>query len=107
MDETELTPSAQERPDAIKAAPVRRPGRWIAAFIVVVFAASFVRFVIADSAMKWNVIGQYLFDSRVLDAVVRVIYLTALSMLIGVILGVILAVMRLSPNPILKAASWI
>jgi polar amino acid transport system permease protein len=107
MDETELTPSAQERPDDIKAVPVRRPGRWIAAFIVVVFAASFVRFVIADSAMKWNVIGQYLFDSRVLDAVVRVIYLTALSMFIGVVLGVILAVMRLSPNPILKTASWI
>lgn len=107
MDETELTPSAQERPDDIKAVPVRRPGRWIAAFIVVVFAASFIRFVIADSAMKWSVIGQYLFDSRVLDAVVRVIYLTALSMLIGVVLGVILAVMRLSPNPILKTASWI
>ncbi len=106
-DQSELTPVASERPEDIKAVPVRRPGRWIAAFLVVVFSASFVRFVIADSAMKWNVIGQYLFDPRVLDAVVRVIYLTALSMLIGVILGVILAVMRLSPNPILKAASWI
>ena len=86
---------------------MRRPGRWIAAFIVLACAASFIRFVIADSAMKWNIVGQYLFDPRVLDAVVRVIYLTVLSMLIGVIIGVILAVMRLSPNPILKSASWI
>jgi len=107
MDQPELTQSAPERPEEIRAIPVRRPGRWIAAFIVLVCAASFVRFVIADSAMKWNVIGQYLFDSRVLDAVVRVAYLTALSMLAGVILGVILAIMRLSPNPILKSASWI
>jgi polar amino acid transport system permease protein len=107
VDQPELTQIAPERPDDIVAVPVRRPGRWIAAFIVVVCAASFIRFVIADSAMKWNVVGQYLFDPRVLDAVVRVIYLTALSMVIGVIIGVIVAVMRLSPNPILKSASWI
>jgi polar amino acid transport system permease protein len=106
MDQPELTP-APERPDDIRAVPVRRPGRWIAAFVVLLCAASFIRFVISDSAMKWNVIGQYLFDSRVLDAVVRVAYLTALSMIVGVILGVILAIMRLSPNPILKSASWI
>lgn len=107
MDQTELTPSAPERPDDIRAVPVRRPGRWIAVFVVLVCSASFIRFVIADSAMHWNVVGQYLFDSRVLDAVVRVIYLSVLSMLIGVILGVILAVMRLSPNPVLKSVSWI
>ena len=106
-DQSELTPRASERPDDIKAVPVRRPGRWIAAFVVLACSASFIRFVIADSAMKWNVVGHYLFNSLVLNAVVRVIYLTALSMLIGVILGVILAVMRLSPNPILKSASWI
>ena len=86
---------------------MRRPGRWIAAFIVLVFAASFIRFVIADSAIKWHVVGQYLFDPRIIHGVVARLYLTVLSMLIGVILGVILAVMRLSPNPILKSASWI
>jgi polar amino acid transport system permease protein len=107
VDEPELTQIAPERPDDIKAVPVRRPGRWIAAFLVLLFAASFIRFLITDSAMKWNVIGQNLFDPRVLDAVVRVMYLTVLSMLFGVFLGVILAVMRLSPNPILKSASWI
>ena len=107
MDQTEPTLSTPERPDDIKAVPVRRPGRWIAVALVLLFSASFVRFVISDSAMKWNVIGQYLFDSRVLDAVVRVLYLSVLAMLIGVILGVILAVMRLSPNPVLKSVSWI
>jgi len=107
MDQTELTADTPERPEDIVAVPVRRPGRWLAAFIVLLCAASFIRFVVADSAMQWNVIGQYLFDSRVLAAVVRVIYLSVLSMLAGVILGVILAVMRLSPNPILKSVSWI
>jgi polar amino acid transport system permease protein len=107
VDQPELTPVAPERPEDIRAVPVRRPGRWLAAFIVLVCSASFIRFVVADSAMKWHVIGQYLFDPRVLDAVVRVIYLTPLAMALGVILGVILAMMRLSPNPILKSVSWI
>ena len=107
MDQTELTTSAPERPDDIRAVPVRRYGRWIAAFLVLLFSASFVRFVVADSAMKWNIIGQYLFDPRITAAVVRVMYLAALSMVIGVALGVILAVMRLSPNPVLKSVSWI
>jgi polar amino acid transport system permease protein len=107
MDQTELTPSAPDRPDDIRAVPVRRPGRWVAVVVVLLCSASFIRFVVADSAMKWNIIGQYLFDPRVLDAVARVIYLSALSMLIGVVLGVILAVMRLSPNPVLKSVSWI
>jgi polar amino acid transport system permease protein len=107
MDPTELTSSAPERPDDIRAVPVRRYGRWTAAFIVLLFSASFARFVIADSAMKWNIIGQYLFDPRITAAVVRVMYLAALSMVIGVVLGVILAVMRLSPNPIMQTVSWI
>ena len=106
-DQPELTSPPPERPEDIKAVPVRRPGRWFAAFLVLACAASFVRFAIADSAIEWNVVGKYLFNPQVLDAVVRVFYLTVISMAIGSILGVILAVMRLSPNPILKSASWL
>jgi polar amino acid transport system permease protein len=107
MDQTELTPSGQERPEDIKAVPVRRPGRWIASFVVLVCAASVIKFAIEDSAIEWHVVGQYLFNPLVLDAVVRVFYLTAIAMVIGVVLGVIMAMMRLSPNPILKSASWL
>jgi polar amino acid transport system permease protein len=107
MDQSEPTQVAPEQPEEIKAVPVRRPGRWLAAFVVLVCSASIIRFAIADSAIEWHVVGQYLFNSQVLNAVVRVFYLTVLAMLIGVILGVILAIMRLSPNPILKSASWI
>ncbi len=106
-DPPELTQIAPERPDDIKAVPVRRPGRWIAAFVVLVIAASLIRFAVTDSAIEWHVVGQYLFDPRVIHGVIACLYLTVLAMLGGVILGVILAIMRLSPNPILKSASWI
>jgi polar amino acid transport system permease protein len=107
VDEPELTQPALERPEEIVAVPVRRPGRWIAAFVVLVIAASVIRFVVTDSAIEWHVVGHYLFDSRVIHGVIATLYLTVLSMIAGVIIGVILAVMRLSPNPVLKSASWL
>ena len=35
------------------------------------------------------------------------IELTVASMIIGIALGIVLAVMRLSPNPIVSSASWL
>jgi polar amino acid transport system permease protein len=94
------------RPDDIQAVPVRRPGRWIAAVIVLIVAASIVRAVIINSGFQWHVVGQFLFDHRILSGMLKTIELTVLSMLIGVLLGLLLAVMRLSPNPVVSWFSW-
>jgi polar amino acid transport system permease protein len=95
------------RPDEIRAVPVRRPGRWIAAAIVLVIAAALVRSVIVSPGFEWGVVGEYLFDHRILEGLVVTIELTVIAMAIGVVLGVVLAVMRLSPNPLLSRASWL
>jgi len=94
------------RPDDIRAVPVRRPGRWIAAAIVLVFAAALIRSVVTSAGFQWEVVGEYLFDHRILAGLVVTIELTVIAMAIGIVLGVILAVMRLSPNPLLSRASW-
>ncbi len=107
MEESELTTRNPGRPEDIKAVPVRRPGRWIGAFIVLVIAASIVRAVITNPNFQWGVVGDYLFDSRIIHGAIAVLYITVLGMVIGVVLGVILAIMRLSPNPVLKTASWL
>ena len=106
MSSNEVTDSTG-RPDEIRAVPVRRPGRWIAAAIVLVIAAALVRSVITSPGFQWDVVGEYLFDSRILEGLVVTIELTVIAMAIGVVLGVILAVMRLSPNPLLSRASWL
>ena len=36
MDQSELTQSASERPDDIKAVPVRHPWRWVGAAVILV-----------------------------------------------------------------------
>ena len=107
MSVSEQSDEGTARPDEIKAVPVRRPGRWIAAAIVLVVVASFVRSIVTNPNFKWHIVGQYLFDSRVLHGVVTTIYLTVISMVAGILLGVIMAVMRLSPNPIVAGASWL
>jgi polar amino acid transport system permease protein len=104
---SELSKGAPERPEDIKAVPVRHPGRWIVAAIVLVIAASIIRAVIIDQGFEWHLVGHYLFDPRILRGAWTTIYLTFLSMVIGIALGVIAAVMRLSPNPIVSGASWL
>src|SRR3982074_2346130 len=95
------------RPDDIKAVPVRRPGRWIASAIVLLLAASIVRSIATNRRFQWHVVGQYLFDPRILHGVVVTLELTVASMAIGIALGIVVAVMRLSPNPLVSGASWL
>jgi polar amino acid transport system permease protein len=96
-----------EPPDEIEAVPVRHWGRWIAAAIVLLIVASVIRSVATNSRFEWDVVGTYLFDSRILDGLRITIELTVVAMAIGIVLGVILALMRLSANPVLSTVSWV
>src|SRR5438477_6163399 len=107
MSTTEVSEQRPDRPEEIRAIPVRRPGRWIASAIVLLIAASIVRSIVVNPRFEWHVVGQYLFDSRILNGVVKTIELTVIAMAVGIILGVVLAVMRLSPNPLVSSFSWL
>jgi polar amino acid transport system permease protein len=96
-----------EHPELIQAVPLRRPGRWIAAVVVVGLLVLFVYDAATNSAYDWSTYGKYLFDKRVSQAALITIDLTLIAMVIGVTLGVLLAVMRLSPNPVLRSAAWL
>ncbi len=108
MSTSELsTTDAPERPEDIKAVPVRHPWRWVASVIVLAIAASIVRSVVTDKNFQWGVVGHYLFDSRVLHGIVGTLLLTVISMAIGIVLGIVLAIMRQSPNPLISGSSWL
>ena len=93
--------------DEIRAVPVRHPGRWIAAAIVAVVAVAIVKSVATNPNFEWSVVGDYFTSSRVLHGLVVTLELTVTSMAIGITLGVLFAVMRLSPNPLVAGASWL
>jgi polar amino acid transport system permease protein len=104
---TTETAAETGRPEEIKAVPVRHPGRWVAAAVVLVLVAMFVHTLVTNHRFEWGVIGQYFLSRRVLDGLEITILLTVVCMAIGIVLGVILAVMRLSPNPLLSGSSWV
>jgi len=93
--------------DEIKAVPVRHPGRWVAAALILVFAVAIGKSVATNPRFQWSVVGDYFTSSRVLHGLVVTLELTVVSMAIGIALGVLFAVMRLSPNPLVAGAAWI
>jgi polar amino acid transport system permease protein len=99
--------AAETDPEPIRAVPLRRPGRWIAGALVVIAMVLLAWGAATNEAYRWDIYGQYLFDRRITEAAWNTVQLTVLAMLIAVVLGVILAVMRLSSNPVLKSVAWV
>ncbi len=62
--------------------------------------------VVTAPLLHWETFWQFLFQRLVLDGVRLTLVLTVTAMVIGITLGVVLAVMRLSPNPVMSAVSW-
>lgn len=91
----------------IQAKPLRHPGRWVAAAILAALAAWFVISAAGNDAYGWDTYRQYLFDTRIATAALHTLAITVLSMLMGVALGALLAVLRMSPNPVMRGVSWL
>ena len=96
-----------DRPAPIQAIPVRHPGRWVAIAVLAVLAAMLVNSLITNPGFGWATVGQYLFSAPILNGLTNTLILTVLSMVIGIVGGVVVAVMRLSPNPVLSSTSWV
>jgi polar amino acid transport system permease protein len=92
-------------PEAIRAVPVRHTGRWVAGAVVLFLVVVAVHSVATNPRFGWGSVGDYLFDGRILRGLVLTLELTVIAMAVGIALGVVLAVMRLSPNPLVSAAS--
>jgi polar amino acid transport system permease protein len=109
--------------------PVRHYGRWVAAGVIAVLVAMVAHTIfskvptgqvacstfngvrnchpILEWRFGWNVVFQYFTSSLMLKGLVTTIELTVLAMLIGIFLGVVVAIMRLSPNRLLSVPAWV
>ncbi len=95
--------SAPDRPakqslalGTIRPPPIRNRLFLIAGLGVVLLALNNVA---ANPRFQWSVVGEYLFDAAVLRGFMTTLWLTAAIMAIGVVLGIVLALMGLSANP--------
>lgn len=108
MADTRTTTPAR-RPDIHSVVPVDvfHPSWWIGGAILLVLTVLFVRLLVTNENLQWSVVWQYLFSAEILAGLGRTLMLTFLSMILGLIIGTLIAIMRLSRNPVFRAVSWV
>lgn len=84
----------------------RRPGPRIAnaalAVLAVLVVGTMAQIVIGSGRIRWNVIVEYFFSPAVLSGVGTTLLLTAVSLVGSILLGTVLAAMRISRNLVLQ-----
>ncbi|MFJ8587325.1 amino acid ABC transporter permease [Streptomyces sp. NPDC093595] len=113
-DVTSTPAPARESPKAVdppgtglpRIVPRRRVGRRVTAAVALLAFAMVVNSVVRNDAFQWDVVGRYFTSAAVLDGLLLTLWLTAVVMVLGFLLGIPLAVMRLSGNPVLRTLSW-
>ncbi|MFD6666532.1 amino acid ABC transporter permease [Micromonospora chalcea] len=99
--------SGRARPEPIKAVPVRHPGRWAGVAVIAVLVAMFVHMLVTNSAFQWSFMVDEMFRPPIIEGLRGTILLLITSMVIGIGLGIVIAIMRLSPNPVLRGVAWV
>jgi polar amino acid transport system permease protein len=87
--------------------PVRHYWRWVGAAVALVVLASLLYSFWSNPRLDRGVVGDYLFAPLTLRGLMVTIELTVIAMAVGVALGLLVAVMRQSANPVLVALAWL
>jgi polar amino acid transport system permease protein len=91
--------------DLLPVVRVRHPEWWIGSVVLLVLALMFGHLLLTNPNLGWSTVGEYLLSEPVLAGLWRTVWLTALTMVLGVVLGTVTAVMRLSANPAFRLTS--
>ncbi|KLO63335.1 ABC transporter permease [Dermacoccus sp. PE3] len=98
----------EPRPGVIDAKPVRHPGRWVAVAVIAIVIAMMISSFVTNPKWDWPFVFKVMNYSPVLEGLAKgTIIVTVASMIIGVTLGILLAIMRLSDNPVLRGVSFV
>jgi polar amino acid transport system permease protein len=109
----------------VKVVPVRHVGQWFGAAFLALVVAMLAHTIFSkipktctlisgdryqcshyDWRFGWNQIFHYFTNNLVLKGLLVTLELTAIAMVIGIVLGVFVAIMRLSHNRLLSGAAW-
>ncbi|MER8044150.1 amino acid ABC transporter permease [Streptomyces sp. NPDC094032] len=93
-------------PAVLKVVPVRHPWRWVAVVATAVVLAQFLNGLITNPGWEWDVFAQFFAADAILRAVWVTLQLTFYGTALGFALGIVLAFMRLSASPFLKAVAF-
>lgn len=94
------------RADELRIVGKRYYGRWLSALLVLLCVAAMAHSMINNPRFEWGVIADNFTEASILQGVLMTLQLTAISVVLGFAFGTLLALMRLSSNPVLVAVSW-
>jgi len=103
MDDVPSNPanSDNSRASLLTYVPIRGYGRMATAAMLAIIMASFLYSISRNDNFGWPVVGEYLFDDRILAGLWLTSWLTVVTMVIGVVLGTVLAIMAMSTNNVI------
>jgi polar amino acid transport system permease protein len=86
----------------LKVVPRRFYGRWLSAALILLVLA-FIINAFAHGQIEWKVVAQFMTAKVIMHGLLNTILMSIYAMTVGIVLGVIFAVMVMSPNPMLRA----
>jgi polar amino acid transport system permease protein len=93
-------------PDQIRAVQLRHWGRWLSALVVLLLAAWLVQSALKAHVVDFKEVRRYQFSHLILVGLKNTVIISVVAQAVGIVLGVLLAVMRLARNPVLSSVSW-
>lgn len=87
--------------------PVRHPARWVVTVLVVVFALNFGQTLFTNPSWEWSKVGTWIFNPTIVKGLRLTLLVTAISAVVSFAGGIVVALARLSRNPVLAGLSWL
>lgn len=100
-----ISPDALPPPEMV-VRRLRHPGRWIAGAVVLVLLTFLFRS-FAEGQIRWTIVGEFLAAPVILKGFGWTLLLTFVALALGIFLGFVFGIMRLSANPVLRFAAWL
>jgi polar amino acid transport system permease protein len=92
--------------DSAKLVRLRHPGQWVSVAVLLVLLAMLAHTLLTNRRFQWDVVWSYFTTAQILAGLRLTVLLTIAVLVCGYVLGIGLAVMRLSRNPILRSVSF-
>ena len=97
--------SSNWTPEVLPRAPRRHPGRAVATVLILLVVGLLFYSVANNPRVGWDQVGIYLFNGTILTGVVTTVELLVICQVLGIVFGVLLALCRVSHNPLLRGLS--
>jgi polar amino acid transport system permease protein len=85
----------------------RHPAQWIATALVLILVLNFGQTLFTNPSWEWSKVGRWIFSPAILTGLQLTLLATAISAVVSFVGGIVLAIGRLSANPVLSTVSWL